>query len=334
MTDTFKAFLVSETDGRFEPSIVDRTLDDLPPGDVVINVEYSSLNYKDALSASGNKGVTRNYPHTPGIDAAGSVESSIDPRLQPGDPVIVMGYDLGMNTAGGFAGKIRVPSDWVIRRPKSLSAEDAMVFGTAGFTAAMCVDTLLQVGIAPEQGPVLVTGATGGVGIVAVWLLRNMGFDVVASTGKSDQEALLKAVGATSVISREALLENAARPMNKPQWAAVVDTVGGAVLSNVIKSVQYGGSVACCGLVGGNDINTSVFPFILRGVNLLGVDSVELPLDVKQDIWNMIGKQWMFPDFATFKADTTRQITLPQLPEAIAQVLKGQHLGRYVVKVD
>lgn len=333
MTDTFKAFLVTESDSGFEHSIVERTTNDLPAGEVVINVEYSSLNYKDALSASGNKGVTRKYPHTPGIDAAGTVVSSTDGHYQPGDAVIVTGYDLGMNTSGGFCGQIRVPASWVVYRPEKMSAEDAMVFGTAGFTAAMSVDTLLQVGISPEQGPVLVTGATGGVGIVAVWLLNNLGFTVVASTGKPDQEDLLKSVGASSVVHRDVLLENANRPMNKPQWAAAVDTVGGAVLGNVLKSIQYGGSVACCGMVAGNDLNTSVFPFILRGVNLLGVDSVELPLDVKQDIWNMIGKQWLFPDFPQFKQNTTREIGLEQLSDAVNQILKGHHTGRYLVKL-
>lgn len=334
MAETFKAFWVEETETGFQRSIIERSLDNLPAGEVVINVEFSSLNYKDALSASGNRGVTRNYPHTPGIDAAGTVESSSDPHFHPGDPVVVMGYDLGMNTPGGFAEKIRVPADWVIHRPDRLSAEDAMVFGTAGFTAAMCVDTLLQVGIAPEQGPVLVTGSTGGVGIVAVWLLSNLGFKVIASSGKPDQEAFLKSVGAHEVIQREQLLENAKRPMNKPQWAAAIDTVGGDILSNIIKSIQYGGSVACCGMVAGPDINTSVFPFILRGVNLLGVDSVELPLDVKQDIWEMIGKQWLFPNFAEFKKATTHQIRLEQVSEAVDHVLNASHLGRYVVKIQ
>lgn len=331
--ETFQSFLVTESDTGFQHSIVERSVDDLPAGEVLIQVEYSSLNYKDALSASGNRGVTRKYPHIPGIDAAGTVVSSSDPHYQKGDPVIVMGYDLGMNTAGGFSGMIRVPAGWVIHRPEQLSAEQAMVFGTAGFTAAMCVDTLLQVGISPEQGPVLVTGATGGVGIVAVWLLSNLGFDVVASTGKADQEPLLKTVGASAVVLRESLLENAKRPMNKPQWAAAVDTVGGNVLSNILKSIQYGGSVACCGMVAGGEINTSVFPFILRGVNLLGVDSVELPLDVKQDIWNMIGKQWLFPNFSEFKRNTTKDIGLEELSDAIGVVLKGQHTGRYVVKI-
>ncbi|MBA54766.1 MAG: oxidoreductase [Pseudomonadales bacterium] len=334
MSERFKAFWVEEKEGGFQHSVTERSLDELPAGEVVVNVECSSVNYKDALSASGNRGVTRNYPHTPGIDAAGTVATSTDPHFHPGDPVIVMGYDLGMNTPGGFAEKIRVPASWVIHRPERLSAEDAMVFGTAGFTAAMCVDTLLQVGIAPEQGPVLVTGATGGVGIIAVWLLRNMGFEVVASTGKMDQEQLLKQIGASRLIQRDALLENANRPMNKPLWAAAVDTVGGAVLSNLIKSIQYGGSVACCGMVAGPEINTSVFPFILRGINLLGVDSVELPLDVKQDIWEMIGKQWLYPDFSQFKSLTTRAVGLEDLSDALQSVLNGTHCGRFVVKIS
>ncbi|RLT98672.1 YhdH/YhfP family quinone oxidoreductase [Ketobacter sp.] len=333
MAETFRAFWVEETSDGFRHSVIERALDDLPPGDVVVNVECSSINYKDALSASGNRGVTRNFPHTPGIDAAGTVVSSTDPHFQPGDPVIVMGYDLGMNTAGGFAEKIRVPAGWVIHRPQRLSAEDAMVFGTAGFTAAMSVDTLLQVGIAPEQGPVLVTGATGGVGIIAIWLLRNMGFEVVASTGKSNQDDLLKHVGASSIVDRETLVEGQKRPMNKPQWAAAVDTVGGPVLSNVLKSIQYGGSVACCGMVAGTEINTSIFPFILRGINLLGVDSVELPLDVKQDIWEMIGKHWMYPDFNHFKDSTTRVIGMDSLSECLQMVLEGQHCGRFVVRL-
>jgi len=333
MSTSFKAFRVSESENGFQHAIVERQLEDLPAGDVVIKVEYSSVNYKDALSASGNRGVTRNYPHTPGIDAAGVVESSSDKRFQPGDQVIVMGYDLGMNTDGGFAEKIRVPAGWVIHRPDQLSSEDAMVFGTAGFTAAMSVDTLLQVGIAPQQGPVLVTGATGGVGIIAIWLLHNMGFEVVAASGKPDQEALLKMAGASRIISRDELLENANRPMLKPQWAAAIDTVGGAVLSNVIKAIQYGGSVACCGMVAGNDLNTSVFPFILRGVNLLGVDSVELPIDVKEDIWNLIGREWLYPGFTAFKQQTVTSIGLDQLSDVLTSLIEGKHSGRHIVKI-
>lgn len=334
MSSTFRALQARETANGFEQVVVERNVDDLPAGEVLIRVSHSSVNYKDALSASGNKGVTRQFPHTPGIDAVGVVESSADPAIRVGDEVIVMGYDLGMNTSGGFSQYVRVPAAWVIRKPARLSPENAMVFGTAGFTAAMCVDTLLQVGISPDQGPVLVTGATGGVGIVAVWLLHNQGFEVVASTGKSGQEALLKSVGASNVIGRDVLLENAGKPMNKPVWAAAVDTVGGDILGNILKSIRYGGSVACCGMVGGHQFSTSVFPFILRGVNLLGVDSVELPLDVKQDIWNMLGDKWTFDDFAGFKQRTVKQVTLDALPAALDEVLRGAHLGRYVVKLD
>ncbi len=333
MNGNFRALIAREGANGFEQRIVERSVEDLPEGDVLIKVSHSSVNYKDALSAFGNKGVTRHYPHTPGIDAVGVVENSSDPAIKVGQEVIVMGYDLGMNTAGGFSEYVRVPASWVIQKPEQLAAEDAMVFGTAGFTAAMSVDTLLQVGIAPDQGPILVTGATGGVGIVAVWLLKNMGFEVVAATGKADQYGLLKSVGATQCVSREVLLENANRPMNKPQWAAAVDTVGGEILGNILKSIRYGGSVACCGMVAGGNFTTSVFPFILRGVNLLGVDSVELPLDVKQDIWNLLGDKWLFDDFAQFKQQTVKKVELDQLPEVLAEVYTGKHVGRFVVKV-
>lgn len=333
MSGTFRALQVSETANGFDRQIVTREVKDLPEGEVLIKVSHSSINYKDALSAFGNKGVTRKFPHTPGIDAVGIVEASSNASIQAGEQVLVMGYDLGMNTAGGFGQCIRVPAGWVISKPESLSAEDAMVFGTAGFTAAMSVDTLLQVGVAPDQGPVLVTGATGGVGIIAVWLLKNQGFEVVAATGKADQHELLKAIGASHCISRESLLENASRPMNKPQWAAAVDTVGGAILGNVLKSIRYGGSVSCCGMVAGADFTTSVFPFILRGVNLLGVDSVELPLDVKQDIWNLMASKWMFEDFAAFKQKIACTITLDELPAALEAVYNGRHVGRHVVNL-
>ena len=330
---TFRAFRVEESENGHTGSIQQRSLADLPEGDVLIQVEYSSLNYKDALSISGNRGVTRQYPHTPGIDAAGTVVESSNPTFQAGDPVLVMGYDLGMNTDGGLSEYIRVPANWIVHRPDTLDAETAMVFGTAGFTAAMSVDTLLQVGIAPSQGSVLVTGATGGVGIIAVHLLKNLGFDVVALTGKMQHSDFLKALGAKAVLHRDAVLENAKRPMKAPQWAAAVDTVGGDILGNLIKSIQYGGSVACCGMVAGHELHTSVFPFILRGINLLGVDSVELPLDVKKDIWNTIGRQWQFPNLSELKQRAIQVIGLDGVAEAVNTMLSGQHVGRYVVKV-
>lgn len=333
MNGSFKALQAREGSNGFEQVIVQRNVDELPAGDVLIRVSHSSVNYKDALSAYGNKGVTRQYPHTPGIDAVGEVVASTDPSIAVGEHVIVMGYDLGMNTSGGYGQYIRVPASWVLRKPAALSPEDVMVFGTAGFTAAMCVDTLLQVGIAPDQGPILVTGATGGVGSIAVWLLKNQGFEVVAATGKAERYDWLKSIGADSCVDRKALLENADRPMNKPVWAAAVDTVGGGILGNILKSIRYGGSVACCGMVAGSNFTTSVFPFILRGVNLLGVDSVELPLDVKQDIWNLLGSKWMFANYPAFKQQVAHVIELDQLPDVLAHVYKGQHIGRYIVKV-
>ena len=316
--------------GKFEQVIVQRDTADLPAGELLIRVTYSSLNYKDALSASGNRGVTKQFPHTPGIDAAGVVESSSVAEFSAGDEVIVTGYDLGMNTSGGFAQYIRVPASWAIKRPKGLSLREAMVLGTAGLTAALCVDKLEQAGVAVDAGPVLVTGATGGVGCVAVALLAKLGYSVAAATGKADQEQWLKDLGAGQVVTRSVLQEGSERPMLKEQWAGAVDTVGGDILFNVVKALRYGGSVACCGLTAGVGFNASVLPFILRGVNLLGVDSVELPLVVKASMWDKLSVQWKLPALDRL----TREIGLEQLPEAIAQILAGKSVGRILVRVD
>lgn len=280
---SFKALQVSESEGgRFESKIVERATDDLPAGEVLIRVRYSSLNFKDALSASGNRGVTRSYPHTPGIDAAGVVASSSVAEFAEGDEVIVTGYDLGMNTAGGFGQYIRVPAAWVIKRPQGLSLRDAMILGTAGLTAALCVDKLEQAGLEPGDAPVLVTGATGGVGSIAVALLASLGYKVAAVTGKADQADFLTRLGATQIVERAALQAGVEKALLKEQWNGAVDTVGGDILFNVVKSLQRGASVACCGLTAGTHFQASVLPFILRGVNLLGVDSVEIPLVVKE----------------------------------------------------
>ncbi len=333
MEEGFKALVVTEENGYYLSGVERRELKDLPSGDVLIRVSYSSINYKDALSASGNKGVTRSFPHTPGIDAAGVVVSSSSPNFSSGDEVIVTGYDLGMNTWGGLSEFIRVPANWVVNKPEELSCRQAMVLGTAGFTAAMCVDTLLQVGIAPSQGPVLVTGATGGVGAIAVWLLSNLGFDVTASTGKLAATPWLTALGASSVINRDTISEPTKRPMLKTEWAAVVDTVGGDTLSNALKAVQYGGSVACCGMAGSTELNTSVFPFIIRGINLMGIDSVELPLEVKIDIWRMLASEWNFKEAGALEELLCKPITLYGVPDALETVLDGKHQGRYLVSI-
>lgn len=324
----FKALVVSEQDGRYVSRVTTRSIDDLPAGEVLIRVSYSSLNFKDALSASGNKGVTRNFPHTPGIDAAGVVEASSVPELAAGDEVIVTGYDLGMNTAGGYGEYIRVPAAWVLKRPEGLSLRDSMVLGTAGLTAALCIDKLEQAGLTPDQGPVLVTGATGGVGSIAVAMLASLGYEVAASTGKATQADFLKGLGATQIIERSQLEAGKEKPMLKEQWAGAVDTVGGDILFNVVKSLRYGASVVTCGLTAGTQFQGSVLPFILRNVNLLGVDSVEQPLVVKASMWDRLSLQWK-----TDLHNLEREVTLDQLPEEIERILGGNMTGRVVVNL-
>lgn len=326
----FKALQTSETaDGRFETHIVERTTEDLPAGDVLIRVSYSSLNYKDALSASGNRGVTRSFPHTPGIDAAGTVAESSVGEFGEGDEVIVTGYDLGMNTAGGFGQYIRVPAKWVIKRPAGLSLREAMTLGTAGLTAALCVDKLERAGLEPGRGPVLVTGATGGVGSVAVALLARLGYEVAAVTGKADQSGFLEKLGAAQVLERSAIQAGVEKAMLKEQWAGAVDTVGGDILFNVVKSLQRGASVACCGLTAGTGFQASVLPFILRGVNLLGVDSVEIPLVVKASMWDKLSLQWKLTNLD----DLVKEIPLQELPAEIERILAGQQVGRAIVSL-
>ncbi len=328
---SFKALQVSESEGgRFESKIVERATDDLPAGEVLIRVRYSSLNFKDALSASGNRGVTRSYPHTPGIDAAGVVASSSVAEFAEGDEVIVTGYDLGMNTAGGFGQYIRVPAAWVIKRPQGLSLRDAMILGTAGLTAALCVDKLEQAGLEPGDAPVLVTGATGGVGSIAVALLASLGYKVAAVTGKADQADFLTRLGATQIVERAALQAGVEKALLKEQWNGAVDTVGGDILFNVVKSLQRGASVACCGLTAGTHFQASVLPFILRGVNLLGVDSVEIPLVVKASMWDKLSLQWKLANLD----ELAHEIGLEQLPEAIERILAGGQVGRVLVRLD
>ena len=325
---TYKAFEVrEETEKKFVGAIVEKSALELVEGSVSIEVHYSSVNYKDALSASGSKAVTREYPHVPGIDAAGTVLASTDSNFAVGDEVVVTGYDLGMNTAGGFGQQVTVPGGWVTKLPVGLSLHDSMVLGTAGLTAGLCVNKLLLNGITPEAGKVLVTGATGGVGIIACALLVKLGFEVVASTGKLAETAKLTALGVSEVISREAFSEENPRPMLKESYAAAVDVAGGATLVNVIKSLSYGGSVAACGLVDSPALSATVLPFILRGVNLLGVDSVELPLAQKQQIWNLFANEWALTDIDSL-AET---IVLAELPAVLAKVLAGGAIGRYVL---
>lgn len=324
---TFKALVINKTDDGFTRSIVERDEADLPDGDVLIDVRYSSLNYKDGLSASGNPGVTRNFPHTPGIDAAGVVVECSDGAFKPGDEVIVIGFDLGMNTSGGYGERIRVPAGWVVAKPAGLTLEQSMILGTAGFTAALCVHKLEAAGMTPDSGPILVTGATGGVGSVAVMLLSKLGYTVTAVTGKASQHDFLRSIGASDIISREDARAGADRPMGKETWGGVVDTVGGEILFNGVKSLNYGCSLAACGLVDSPAIPATVLPFILRHVNLLGVDSVQLPLAQKAEIWAKLADAWKLPELESLK----EPLTLDSLPAAIDRILAGEMVGRGVL---
>lgn len=331
LDQSFKALLVSEVaEKQFESNVIERQISELPDGDVLVEVAYSSVNFKDALSASGNKGVTQEYPHTPGIDAAGTVVESADAAFNAGDEVIVIGYDLGMNTAGGFGQYIRVPSAWIVRRPDGLSLKESMMLGTAGFTAALCIEKLLANGLTKADGEVLVTGATGGVGVIAVAILAKLGFDVVASTGKESAKEFLESMGASSTIDRNEFTESNSRPLLKERWAAAVDVVGGDTLFNVIKSTKYGGSVAACGLVQSPMFQASVLPFILRGVNLLGVDSVQLPLETKARVWDLLASDWKIENLEKI----TTEIGLDELNTSLEKVLKGQAQGRYLVNLS
>ncbi|HIG44264.1 MAG: YhdH/YhfP family quinone oxidoreductase [bacterium] len=321
---TFDAFWVEKTETDVTHAVIERSVDDLPDGEVLIKVAYSSVNYKDAMSSKGMPGVTRVYPHTPGIDAAGVVAASSNPDFKQGDAVICIGFDLGMNTPGGYGEYIRVPASWVTPMPDGLSAKESMVIGTAGFTAALCLEKIQMMGASPDDGPVLVTGATGGVGSIAVMLLANLGFEVVASSGKADKSAYLKSLGATSVIGRDDLSEKNKRPMLAPQWAHAIDCVGGEILSNVIKTLHPQGSVAICGLVASPSFSASVLPFILRGINILGVDSVEIPIDNKNRIWDRLASDWKLNGLEA----VTTEIGLSGLSSVMDEIISGHVSGR------
>ncbi|AIE32035.1 YhdH/YhfP family quinone oxidoreductase [Bacillus thuringiensis] len=326
----FRAIVVNETENhQFVSKVVEREVSSLPEGDVIIQVHYSSLNYKDALSATGNKGVTRTYPHTPGIDAAGEVVSSEDNSFKVGDQVIVTGYDLGMNTSGGFGEYIRVPSSWVVPLPEGMSLKESMMYGTAGFTAALSVYKLIGAGIKPNMGDVLVTGATGGVGSVAVSILSKLGFNVVGATGKMEEKDMLLRLGAKKVIHRAELNDESRRPMLKGIYAGVIDTVGGRMLETALKTVKYGGCVTTCGNVAGQGLQTTVYPFILRGISLLGVDSVQCPVDVRRDVWTLLANEWGNKELLSY----IEECTLEELEKKFTLILQGKLKGRTVVKI-
>lgn len=326
--ETFRALRVKENEtGKFIRNIIERKLDDLPDGDVLIKVRYAALNYKDALSSVGNKGVTKNYPHTPGIDAAGTVVECKTPQFKAGDKVLVTSYDLGMNTDGAFAEYIRVPEGWVVPLPNGLNLRECMIIGTAGLTAAIGLYKLEMMGQNPEQGPIIISGASGGVGSMAVGILAKAGYQVIASTGKENVEEFLKNIGASEVVDREFANDDSSRPLMKPKWAGGIDTVGGNTLATLLKGCQPGGSVASCGLVGSPNLSTTVFPFIINGINLLGLDSANFPMKERRQIWKRLAQEWKLSDLDSMAT----MCTLEELDPYIDQILHGTLKGRVVV---
>jgi acrylyl-CoA reductase (NADPH) len=325
----FKALIVKEINGKIIREISTKSIDELHKGDVLIKVKYSSLNYKDALSAAGNKGVTRKYPHTPGIDAAGVVEESSSNQFKKGDKVIVTGYDLGMNTLGGFAEYIRVPAEWIVKLPEGLSLKESMMLGTAGFTAGLSVYKLEKTGI-DKSGEIIVTGATGGVGSLAVILLSRLGYNVVASTRKKDKEGYLKKLGAKLIIDSNELDDKSGKPLLSRRWKGAVDTVGGNILSNILRSLDYGCSVASCGNTLSPELNMTVYPFILRGVNILGINSAETKMDLRKIIWQKLSQEWKID----LLNEITTECSLKELDAKIDLILDGKITGRILVNLN
>lgn len=342
MTQTFKALVVEETEkGKFSRKVKERSVNELPQNNVLVNVHYSALNYKDALSATGNKGVTKNYPHTPGIDASGVVAESSDEHFSTGDKVLVTGFDLGMNTDGGFGEYIRVPGDWIVPLPDGLSLKESMMMGTAGFTAAYGVYQIINyskrgqntspASDKPEapasKEDVLVTGATGGVGSLGASLLAVNGYNVIAATGKMDQKNYLKNIGVSKVIHRDEVYADSNRPLLSRSWDAVLDTVGGEMLDAVIRQTNSNGTVACCGNILGGELHTSIYPFILRGVNLAGINSATCPRSVRNKLWQLLADNWKPDTLETI----SRDCSLEDLNEEIDKILEGRQVGKVLL---
>jgi acrylyl-CoA reductase (NADPH) len=329
-SDTFPCLIVRRDEaGKVSTAVEQLTLADLPLGDMVIDVAYSSINYKDALACRAQSGIVRKLPHIPGIDCAGTVQESSDPRYAKGDQVLVTGYDLGAPAWGGYSQKVRVPADWVVPLPKALSAREAMTYGTAGFTAAQCVMAIRQRGIEPARGEVVVTGATGGVGSVAIAILAKLGYQVVAVSGKPEYAGVLKELGAARVIPREEVNDHSDTPMLSGKWSAAVDTVGGNTLATLIRGLDHRGCVTACGLVGGADLPLTVYPFILRGVALLGIDSAKCPRAPRLEVWQKLSGEWNVSDKL---APLAREVTLSQVPHEVDLMLAGKNHGRILVR--
>lgn len=325
---SFRAFRVFQEDGATIARFVDISLDDLDPGEVVIRTHYSGINYKDALAATGSGKVIRRFPCVGGVDAAGVVESSSDSSFKAGDEVIVTGYGMGVDHDGGFAEYVRVPADWVVKLPQGLSLFEAMALGTAGFTAALAIHRLEQNELSPDKGKVIVTGATGGVGSLAIQMLAQLGYHVVALTGKDGRNDYLRSLGAKEILARTAIDFNSKRPLESAQWAGALDAVGGETLSWLVRTMQQDGVVASFGNAGGAGLQTTVYPFILRGVKLLGIDSAATAMPLRKAIWQRLAS-----DLRPLHLDqAVKMISFAELPEEIKLMLHVQTYGRIVVK--
>lgn len=331
MTQKFDALIVNKQDEKFTVGIDTLSSQDLPEGEVLIRVHYSSVNYKDSLAAIPDGNIVKNYPFVPGIDLAGVVVTSDDSRFQEGDKVIATGYEIGVSHFGGYSEYARIPADWIVPLPKGLTLREAMIIGTAGFTAAMSIQDLELNHVSPQKGKVLVTGSTGGVGSFAVALLSSLGYEVVASTGKESEEGYLKGLGASSVVSREKVYNGTLKALGKQEWAAAVDPVGGEPLASILSQLQYGGAVAASGLTAGTKLPATVFPFILRGIKLLGIDSVYCQMETRKNVWERLATDVKPANLENF---IHQEVTLHELPDALPTLLKGQVRGRTLVKIN
>ncbi len=322
----YKAYLVEENNGEYIGSVRELDTPDLQEGRLLIKVKYSSLNYKDALAATGAKGVVRSYPFVPGVDVAGEIIESSSDDFIPGDEVIATGYKIGMAEFGGFGEIVHLPSEWVVKLPENLSLYNAMCHGTAGITAAECVNKIIKGGISNTL-PVLVSGATGGVGSIAVSLLSKLGYEVHAITGKPDENEKLTSMGATKIIARNDFMSEPLKPLDKAVYSSAVDTVGGEMLAKMVSMISNHGIVSCCGNVGGAMFTSSVFPFILRGVQLSGVDSAESPIDLKKELWNLLANEWQID-----LNNQTKTVNIKEIDNEINKILDGGQIGRVVIK--
>ncbi len=330
-TTSFKAFVVNKTSEGFTADIKDLSQSDLPAGEVLVRVAYSSVNYKDGLASMPDGKIVRTYPFVPGVDISGTVVELSDSRFKSGDEVIATSYDIGVSHYGGYSEYARLKADWIVPLPQGLTLKEAMALGTAGFTAALSIHQLQKNGLTPINGPVLITGASGGLGSITISILKKLGYTVAASTGKTEEHDYLKSLGVSDILGREETSAESTRPMEKERWAGSVDAVGGSTLAYLLRSTKYGGSVAACGNTGGPNVTTTVFPFILRAVNLLGIDSVNCPMELRRQLWQQLASNYK-PD--ALLDSIGKEVSLEELPSVLATILKGGVRGRIIVRIE